>query len=435
MKKILLLIFIGLFVSLTTNAQGWLDRVGKRVKERVEDKVEDRIVDKADKATEKVMDSAEDSVTNEGGESEDLEEVSDEDTEESKNKNVASGKADSKSPTPVGLVSYSKYDFVPGDKILYFEDFSRDAIGDFPANWTTNGSGEVKNVNIASGNWFHLNGEDAVYNYLNKIEFPENFIVEFDIIPDKVYYHGITFTLYDDRDDEFKELNSDLYPGKYGLQITLENDGWSTKGYDNINSADWITGRSSVNPLLKEQVNHVIIWLQKRRVRIYHQGSKVLDNPTNIHNGVTFSRLMFSGWDANSFPMVSNLKVTTASPDMRSKLITEGKIITYGITFDVNKADIKPESFGTLNSIATVLKENPDVKVKIVGHTDADGDDASNLSLSKKRAESVKNELVSSFAIDAGRLQTDGLGESQPLGANDNVENKARNRRVEFLKI
>jgi len=290
-------------------------------------------------------------------------------------------------------------------------------------------------VLFRSGKWFHLNEEDAVYNYLNKIEFPENFIVEFDIIPDKEYYHGITFTLYDDRDDEFKEMNSDLYPGKYGLHITLEADGWSTKGYDNINNADWITGKSSVNPVIKEQVNHVIIWLQKRRVRIYHKGAKVLDNPTNLHNGVTLSRLMFSGWDSKSWPMVTNLKVTTASPDMRSKLITEGKMVTYGITFDVNKADIKPESYGTLNSIATVLKENPDVKVKIIGHTDADGDDALNLSLSKQRAESVKNELVKSFAIDASRLQTDGLGESEPLMANDSAENKAKNRRVELLKI
>jgi outer membrane protein OmpA-like peptidoglycan-associated protein len=56
----------------------------------------------------------------------------------------------------------------------------------------------------------------------------------------------------------------------------------------------------------------------------------------------------------------------------------------------VNKADIKPESHGTLNDIATVLKENPEVKVKIIGHTDSDGDDAMNLNLSKRRAESVK---------------------------------------------
>ena len=125
----------------------------------------------------------------------------------------------------------------------------------------------------------------------------------------------------------------------------------------------------------------------------------------------------------------------TASPDTRSKLITEGKLITYGITFDVNKADVKPESYGTLKSIADVLTENPGVKVKITGHTDSDGDDAKNLELSKRRAESVKNELVKNFGIDASRLSTDGAGETKPIAANDTPANKAKNRRVEFIKL
>ena len=79
-----------------------------------------------------------------------------------------------------------------------------------------------------------------------------------------------------------------------------------------------------------------------------------------------------------------------ALPDMRNKLITEGKLVSYGIYFDVNKDVVKPESYGTLKSIADVLTENAGVKVKIVGHTDADGDNAANLDLSKRRAAAVK---------------------------------------------
>ena len=96
------------------------------------------------------------------------------------------------------MTSSSKFDFVPGDKILYYEDFSQDAIGDFPALWTTNGSGEIETVNVAPGNWFHLNGKDAVYCYTKDIKFPDNFIIEFDIIPDAKYYHGIELTLYEE---------------------------------------------------------------------------------------------------------------------------------------------------------------------------------------------------------------------------------------------
>lgn len=338
-------------------------------------------------------------------------------------------------PQKQKVESYTQYDFVPGDRILYFEDFSQDAVGDFPALWTSNGSGEVKTVNIAPGKWLHINGEDAVYCYSKTVAFPDNFIVEFDIIPDEEYRHGIVFTLFEENPENPKEINDDLYPGKSGFHIILGSEGWETKGYTNEPEGDWINGQASKNPVITEQVNHVIIWIQKRRARIYHQGAKVLDVPTNIYAHTKFNKLLFSGWDRASWPMVTNIKITTAAPDTRSKLITEGRLTTYGITFDVNKADIKPESYGTLNDIATVLKENPSVKVKIVGHTDSDGDDALNLNLSKRRAESVRNELTSKFGIDASRMQTEGAGETRPVASNDTPANKAMNRRVEFIKL
>jgi outer membrane protein OmpA-like peptidoglycan-associated protein len=120
---------------------------------------------------------------------------------------------------------------------------------------------------------------------------------------------------------------------------------------------------------------------------------------------------------------------------MRSKLLTDGKLVTYGIYFDVNKDVVKPESYGTLKGIADVLKENADVKVKIVGHTDSDGADASNMDLSKRRGASVKDALVKDFGIDATRLESDGMGETQPIAPNDTPVNKALNRRVELIKI
>ena len=357
-------------------------------------------------------------------------------SEQVKEEEEGSGSVESANgqPEKQKLESTTQYDFVPGDKILYYEDFSQDAIGDFPAMWTSNGSGEVKSVNIAPGKWLHMNGEDAVYCYTKEIAFPDNFIIEFDIIPDKDYSHGIVLTLYEEDPENFKEINDDLYPGKSGLHITFKYDGWETKGYTNNPEGDWISGQASKNPVIREQVNHVIIWIQKRRVRIYHQGAKTVDVPTNIYAHTKFNRLLFFGWDRASWPMVTNLKITTASPDTRSKLITEGKLVTYGITFDVNKAEIKPESQGTLKDIATVLQENPGVRVKIVGHTDSDGDDQLNFQLSQQRAEAVKVALASQFGIDASRLETGGAGEKQPIAANDTPANKAINRRVEFIK-
>jgi len=405
--------------------------------ERVQDKVNDRINNKIDNGIDKGLDEVEGGLK--GDKKKNVEEQEDQESENADENSSSEPDEDTQKPKSgkqdqPSLQSYSKYDFVPGDKVLYFEDFSQDAIGDFPALWTSNSSGEVKTVNIAPGKWFHLNGEDAAYCYTKSIKFPENFIIEFDIIPDDEYRDGITLTFYEENPEESKEMNDDLFPGVEGLHINLKSDGWETKGYRNEDNTD-MTGQSVKNPVVKEQVNHVIVWIQKRRVRIYHQGAKTLDMPTNIFEGTVFNRMRFGGWDARSWPMVSNIKITTASPDTRSKLITEGKLVTYGITFDVNKADIKSESYGTLNSIAEVLKANPDVRIKIVGHTDSDGADAANLDLSKRRATSVKNELVKAFGINASRLESDGKGESQPLAPNDTPLNKALNRRVEFLKL
>ena len=133
--------------------------------------------------------------------------------------------------------------------------------------------------------------------------------------------------------------------------------------------------------------------------------------------------------------LMSNIKLAIGAPDTRNKLMTEGKFSTTGILFDVNSSNIKAESYGTLKQIAQVLMDNADVKIKIIGHTDSDGDDAANLSLSKQRADAVKSSLAKEFSIDESRMQTDGKGESQPAVSNNSPEGKAQNRRVEFIKL
>jgi outer membrane protein OmpA-like peptidoglycan-associated protein len=131
---------------------------------------------------------------------------------------------------------------------------------------------------------------------------------------------------------------------------------------------------------------------------------------------------------------IANLRLATGAPDTRNKILTEGKWVSHGILFDVNSDRIKGESYGSLKEIANVLTESANVRVTIVGHTDSDADDASNLDLSKRRAASVKTALVNEFKIDAARLETDGKGETQPIDKNDTPAAKANNRRVEFIK-
>ena len=430
MKKLLIILGIMLFVVSEANGQSWLNSLGNKAKEKAKEKVEQKVEEKTEEVMEKGFETVEKGVKKE--KSEEAEEAEESESEKSAEKKTGTMK--SAPQQKKSLESFTQYDFVPGDKILYFEDFSQDAIGDFPALWTSNGSGEVKNVSIAPGKWLHLNGEDAVYCYMRKIEFPSNFIIEFDIIPDKEYsYDGIKFTIYEDQSENTERADDDLYPGFAGIHIFPGSQKWSTLGYRE--SDDWLTAEASKNPVIIEEVNHVIIWVQNRRMRIYHSGAKVLDAPTNIYPGVKLNRIRFSGWDRNSHPFITNIKITTAAPDMRSKLLTEGKIVSYGIYFDSGKDVVKPESYGSVKEIAAVLQENPDVKIKVVGHTDSDGDDALNLDLSKRRAAAVRGFLVKEFGIAADRVQTDGMGEQQPVATNEKPENKAKNRRVEFIKL
>jgi outer membrane protein OmpA-like peptidoglycan-associated protein len=167
-------------------------------------------------------------------------------------------------------------------------------------------------------------------------------------------------------------------------------------------------------------------------------GTKIWDLPKAFKPDATYNAITFASqgsYNDVDYFVLSNIRLAVGAPDTRNKLITEGKFVTTGILFDVNKDVIKPESYGTMKAIANVLSENPDVKVKIVGHTDSDGDDKSNLDLSKRRADAVKSALAKDFSIDASRLETDGKGETQPADKNNTETGKANNRRVEFIKL
>ena len=182
---------------------------------------------------------------------------------------------------------------------------------------------------------------------------------------------------------------------------------------------------------------HVAIWRQKERMRLYLNEEKAWDIPKAVAPDAKFNSLLFAVQliDGDHHFMISNLRLATGAPDTRKKLLEQNKWVTHGILFDVNSATIKPESYGTLKEMADVMKEYTDLKVKIVGHTDADGSDAANLDLSKKRAASVKESLAKEFGIDESRMETDGKGESEPIDKNDTPAGKANNRRVEFIKL
>ncbi|MCU0404023.1 MAG: OmpA family protein [Chitinophagaceae bacterium] len=361
-------------------------------------------------------------------------------TDSAKNDQTKATDTLAKQQEPESLQTYSKFDFVPGEKVIFYDDFSSDNVGDFPAAWNTNGSAEVVTSNLFTGKWLKSSGRHSIWTDA-LLELPDNYTIEFDVIPiagEESGPNGMEgYTIRLIQAKNAKAWDGGAIPGKAGFMFHVEYFGRPNyRTYINGPEGEGLglTGHLENKEFFNKpnQKYHISIWVQKARIRLYQNENKLIDLPKAFPvASVKMDRLRID----EGASLVSNIRVAVGAPDMRSKLITEGKLVSYGILFDVNSAKLKPESYGSIKAIADVLKENPDVRVKIVGHTDSDGADASNLDLSKRRAASVKNELTKSFGIDAARMETDGKGEAEPVAENNSVTNKAKNRRVEFIKL
>jgi outer membrane protein OmpA-like peptidoglycan-associated protein len=126
--------------------------------------------------------------------------------------------------------------------------------------------------------------------------------------------------------------------------------------------------------------------------------------------------------------------VAVNSGEMAKSIGSSGKIALYGIYFDTNKADVKSESEPTLIQIAKLLTENESLKLLVVGHTDNEGGLDSNLDLSRRRAASVVNALVTKYHVSASRLSSNGVGYLSPVANNKTEDGRAKNRRVELVE-
>jgi outer membrane protein OmpA-like peptidoglycan-associated protein len=337
------------------------------------------------------------------------------------------------------IKAYSKYDFVPGEKVIGFEDFSTWSIGDFPEGWNTNGAGEIVTVEGKPGKWLWLTKPGVfVPEFTDK--YPEDFTFEFDLLHGIINGGGISVALVQ-LDNVSQPQHWTLAGNRIHFQLNNANTGSKTGDSKSIvrKNSENETSNSITTDLLSDANNpvHVSIWRQKERVRVYVNQEKIWDIPKGLAKEAKLNGIVFyvTYAEATVQHYIGNLRLAIGAPDTRNKFLTGNKWVTHGILFDVNSANIKPESYGTLKEMANVLKENADLKVKISGHTDADGADAANLDLSKRRAASVKAALAKEFGIDESRMETDGKGEGEPIDKNDNPAGKANNRRVEFIKI
>lgn len=363
----------------------------------------------------------------------------DQPTSETKETSSSSG-AETPANEPASFKTYSKFDFVPGEKVIGFEDFSTGNIGDFPAGWNTDASAEIVTVDGKPGRWLWFT-KRGLFTPEFPAPFPADFTFEFDLLHGiPINGAGIIVCI--------AELSNPDQPQYYAnsvnmftIELNNANTGTTTGGtrFNGRKNSNTDIQNSADAPMLNDKNNpvHIAIWRQKERVRVYVNEQKLWDIPKGANKEGKYNTVVFSVNYAEETVkhFISNLRLAVGAPDTRNKFLTQNKWVTHGILFDVNSDKIKPESYGTLKEMANVLKEFPELKVKIVGHTDADGSDASNLDLSKRRAAAVKTSLANDFGITETRMEADGKGEGEPIDKNDTPAGKANNRRVEFIKV
>lgn len=412
-----------------------------RIRKKVEDKTAEKINEKIDDATsgKKKKKSSDNSNTSNTPANTDSTNQDANDTA-----GTASTVKDTTGKSDNATSVWRNYQFVPGDEILFFDEFRTDETGDFPARWDLlSGGADLAAINGEKG----LMATGQYDNYVTPLITPAAYLpkectIEFDIYVGAItkdlgnswLYYKLFFS--SNRIAEKRFSSSEL-----SLEIRYGNTSgyvWDNNGSNNTFSIE------KVDIGKPNSWHHVAITIKNGSFKMYYDDKRVLNLPRFPAALDAFAVGMEAVTDSNDpdfqkngtkqIAAVKNLKIAKGGNTIYNRIVTDGKYVTNGILFDKNKAAIKSQSYGILASMAKLLQENGNWKFAVIGYTDSDGDEKSNITLSLNRAQAVKDALVKTYGIDASRLEVDGKGKANPVAPNTTDEGKATNRRVEFIQ-
>jgi len=308
--------------------------------------------------------------------------------------------------------SDEEHDFVPGEKAVFYDDYTDMTKGAAPPHWKVRG-GAAK---LSPAGRLAL--ADRLTLYPNIQALPKNFTVETDFVP-KDASGGHLGWVFENQDSSFQwsaefQFDSDeIY-----ATLNVNNEGWSRIG----------EGRVKIQ---YGKLNQLAVWFQDSRIRMYVNDQRAVD--VNQVELKPWSRT-YLDFSSDSPVELAAVRVAESMPDLSQVLLSTGKYVSHAIQFDTASDQLRSESMNVIKEVAGALQKQPALKLRIDGHTDSTGDPAKNLDLSKRRAESVKGALVK-LGISADRLTTEGFGQTKPMAPNDTPQGRADNRRVEFVKV
>ena len=329
--------------------------------------------------------------------------------------------------------AYAKSDFVRGDEVFFDDDFANEQMGEFPSKWDLNeGSVEVASLNgqqYMLGTEWSYNVEPLMKNQKNWL--PDQFTLELDLyISNEEEVGSAIWHLY----LVSNKSNWNALVGDIDFWWRPEDEGvilryGSMRKPDNENTVDGEEEALVRKSMKINDWNHFALSFNKRALKFYLNGTRIFQVP----NMMAPEKIQFYCEGDYKYRGYANVVLAKGAVPLYNRLATDGKIITYGITFDIGKATIKPESMTEINRIYDLMNQNADLKFEVQGHTDNTGNAALNQKLSEQRAQAIVAKLVE-MGISADRLTAVGKGQSSPIADNGTDEGRAKNRRVEFVK-
>jgi OOP family OmpA-OmpF porin len=310
-----------------------------------------------------------------------------------------------------------KADFIPGEKTIFFDDFTDMAGDEPPPHWKVRGG--TAELRVGQGvRQLALKGRSVTLTP-NLTALPVNFTMETEVTY-SVHGNVTAWTFFD----------------KKGKEVMFFR---AARNYDNL-AVHYKVGAENIidqNYATKfDQPVKQALWCQNGRLRLYINGQRLFDVNQIAVPEMGTPRVIIDVFDHPETEYVGfgMMRFAESAPDFSQMISSSGRYVTHGILFDTDSDQLKPASAAVIRLIARGLETNPALKLQIEGHTDSTGNADRNLDLSKRRAEAVKAVLVSQFNVDAGRLTTAGLGATKPMDSNDTPTGRAQNRRVEFVK-
>ena len=428
-----------LFVSIAFAIGGLLTgcTTVDEVRQRIEQEGEERTDDAVDRAVEGTADATEDAIANAVrcvvGDDQCVQEARDEgkpvimideegtvirddDGDPVSDPEVAEAQVGRAGSLEPGEGVWANYDFVPGNQVLFYDDFTNDRVGDFPRGLEFVG-GTIEVVESGSERVLRATSEGAFDIRLPQT-LPQRFTMEFSVQVDNWQFNELFVYPVTDQGRRAGSHWLVVQP-YYGIGIDSEGSTTSTK--------------RGFAEKMKAEMLPVRLTADGEYVKVYVDTDRVANIP-NADLGRS-NTLRFAIEDGRSEGVfIGPLRVAAGGRDLYSTLDAEGRVATRGIQFDTGSADIRPESTPVLQDIARMLENHPNLRVAIEGHTDATGSERANQSLSQQRAQSVKQYLTSEHGIATSRLTAVGKGESNPVASNDTPEGRQSNRRVELVK-